>query len=134
MELQWLLPEQIDQILKLCELSSVEDLTVAANILENNQWDLEVHLYLSQRAMHDVVNQNDHMQKQEQQKNQPKPVIATKKYEEPKWAGNAAFDEEGQFELGSQDYQQLIDNGPTEMKPKVNNHSTLLAQQNFEYE
>ena len=134
MELQWLLPEQIDQILKLCELSSVEDLTVAANILENNQWDLEVLFYLSQKAMHDVVNQNDQMQKQEQQKKQPKPVIASKKYEEVKWEGNAPFDVEGQFELGPQDYQQLLDNGPTETKPKVNNHSALLAQQNFEYE
>ena len=46
MDLEWLLPEQIEQILKFCELSSVEDLTVAANILETNHWDLEVLLYL----------------------------------------------------------------------------------------
>jgi hypothetical protein len=42
MDLEWLLPEQIEQILKLCELSSVEDLSIAANILEHNQWNLEV--------------------------------------------------------------------------------------------
>jgi hypothetical protein len=33
MDLEWLLPEQIEQILKLCELSSVDDLAIAANIL-----------------------------------------------------------------------------------------------------
>ena len=42
MDLEWLLPEQIEQILKLCELSSVEDLSIAANILKDNQWNLEV--------------------------------------------------------------------------------------------
>lgn len=42
MDLEWLLPEQIEQILKLCELSSVEDLAIAANVLENNHWNLEV--------------------------------------------------------------------------------------------
>lgn len=42
MDLEWLLPEQIEQILRFCELSALEDLTVAANILETNHWDLEV--------------------------------------------------------------------------------------------
>lgn len=46
MDLEWLLPEQIEQILQFCELSAVEDLTVAANILEANHWDIEVHLIL----------------------------------------------------------------------------------------
>ena len=46
MDLEWLLPEQIDQILRLCELSSVEDLSVAANILETHQWNLEVFTFL----------------------------------------------------------------------------------------
>jgi hypothetical protein len=44
MDLEWLLPEQIDQILKFCELSAMEDLTMAANILETNHWDIEVSL------------------------------------------------------------------------------------------
>ena len=46
MDLEWLLPEQIDQILRFCELSAVEDLTLAANILENHEWDIEVTFYL----------------------------------------------------------------------------------------
>lgn len=49
MDLEWLHPEQIEQILKFCELSSVEDLSVAATILENNNWDIEVLLLLSRK-------------------------------------------------------------------------------------
>ncbi len=42
MDLEWLLPEQIEQILKLCDMASVEDFSVAAHILENNEWNLQV--------------------------------------------------------------------------------------------
>lgn len=49
MELEWLLPEQLEQILKFCELSAVDDLSVAANILESNHWDLEVLRLLSRK-------------------------------------------------------------------------------------
>lgn len=42
MDMEWLHPEQIEQILKFCELASVEDLAVAANILEQHSWNLEV--------------------------------------------------------------------------------------------
>lgn len=42
MDLEWLLPEQIEQILKLCELSNMDDPSAAANILETNSWNLEV--------------------------------------------------------------------------------------------
>ena len=67
MDLEWLLPEQIEQILKFCQLSSVEDMTVAANILQTHQWDLEVLNILFQKAMYDVVEQNDQMTKKEKQ-------------------------------------------------------------------
>lgn len=59
MDLEWLLPEQIEQILKLCELSNLEDLTTAANILETNSWNLEVAIYLFKNALHQIIEQND---------------------------------------------------------------------------
>jgi hypothetical protein len=42
MDLEWLLPEQIEQILRLCDLSSIHDPSLAANILEQHHWNLEV--------------------------------------------------------------------------------------------
>lgn len=52
MDLEWLLPEQIEQILKLCDLSSIQDPTLAANILEQHHWNLEVPaLLFSSRYM-----------------------------------------------------------------------------------
>jgi len=43
MDLEWLLPEQIEQILRLCDLSSIHDPSLAANILEQHHWNFEVH-------------------------------------------------------------------------------------------
>ena len=40
MDLEWLLPEQIEQVLKLCDLSSIEDISFAASLLEMNHWNL----------------------------------------------------------------------------------------------
>lgn len=47
MDLEWLLPEQIEQILRFCDLSHIQDASLAANLLEQHQWNLEVFISLS---------------------------------------------------------------------------------------
>jgi hypothetical protein len=42
MDLDSLSPEQIESALKLCDILSLEDLTVAATVLSTYNWNVEV--------------------------------------------------------------------------------------------
>lgn len=124
MDLEWLLPEQIEQILRLCELSSMEDLSVAANILEQHAWDFE-------QALHDVVKQNDEIQKQEvkqaQQRAQPAPAPVS-----PPSLSHNYWEED--FEIPPEHYSALDSAHPLPALPsQPQSHSHILAQQNHVY-
>lgn len=82
--------------------------------------------------MHDVIDQNDHMAKNEQKPKKPAPVPYSHfNSEENHYAPH--LDEE-EFEMNPQDYHQLIDHSENPQKTPVSEHSNILAEQNFEYE
>ena len=49
MDIDQLTPEQIELSFKLCDILSLEDLTVAATVLSGYNWNIEVILLLSRK-------------------------------------------------------------------------------------
>ena len=54
MELDFLSPEQLEMTLKLSDILSMEDLTVAAAVLASYNWNIEVHLLYMQTALSEM--------------------------------------------------------------------------------
>ena len=54
MDIDQLTPEQIELSFKLCDILSLEDLTVAATVLSGYNWNIEVFLWLSQKAVNEL--------------------------------------------------------------------------------
>ena len=46
MDLEFLTTEQMEMSLKLCDILSMEDITVAAAVLASFNWNMEVNFYL----------------------------------------------------------------------------------------
>ncbi len=90
-----------------------------------------------QGALNDLVGQNDHMHEAQQQPAPApalvKPTVAEEKMEEY----NDLLDDEEGFELDPDMYHQLDSPLPTSapvVQPSKTHHSSILAQQNKEYE
>lgn len=86
--------------------------------------------------MHDVVSQNDEINKQEARKNAKlqRPELLKPETEEIIHHNeHGDYDEEGPFEIESAEYHQIDSiNGSAKVNGIAN--ASILAQQNFEYE
>jgi hypothetical protein len=86
------------------------------------------------KAMNDVVNQNDQMTKKEQEKALGPVSVPSAHLDFHEASDYDGREESGEFEMDPQDYRQLIEQTEVPQKPAVSEHSTILAQQNYDYD